>query len=477
MRRRDDNEGSSLLSGPTGRPSETKPMVGISSSNYNASGGIGKMDTKTSAPKTEKKKQSYGNQNSTESSSYQSSGYQSSYQSGGAFDSTPSHSRQNNDYTSSPSTRIGSMNGIGSNGHLGSIKKNYYQEAREKQAQAEHNPWLVSIITDMLKYIYESITHVGANTIGGVVRGRSSSSAAKGDFPAPELVLDYDTRQRLEEFKTFGLTPYDSENHEHEKLLGKLWVACMDDAPLKSRISEQWKELGFQGTNPATDFRGSGVLGLTNLLYFANTYRSIFRKQFTRTAQTANSYPFVIAGLNITMLLFNILGWGMNSHKVHNLTARKNFIQLLVNNENSNFGTVAETGTPTSTKKVSSRRKSTQDDWGWDDNADSEGSPDKSTKEGTLLDFGESSPVPLSPKKTKAKKKKPKKKEEKNIVFEEMYVAAFRILDEEWYLIGAKYFNFPQVLDATRARVEDMLESKIGSLVDIKHFNSTGKYK
>jgi hypothetical protein len=27
---------------------------------------------------------------------------------------------------------------------------------------------------------------------------------------------------------------------------------------LKSRYSEQWKEIGFQGKNPATDFRGMG---------------------------------------------------------------------------------------------------------------------------------------------------------------------------------------------------------------------------
>lgn len=36
---------------------------------------------------------------------------------------------------------------------------------------------------------------------------------------------------------------------------------------LSSRISKQWQDIGFQGDNPATDFRGMGVLSLRCLLY------------------------------------------------------------------------------------------------------------------------------------------------------------------------------------------------------------------
>jgi hypothetical protein len=31
---------------------------------------------------------------------------------------------------------------------------------------------------------------------------------------------------------------------------------------LKARISREWEEIGFQGADPATDFRGTGILGL-----------------------------------------------------------------------------------------------------------------------------------------------------------------------------------------------------------------------
>jgi hypothetical protein len=34
---------------------------------------------------------------------------------------------------------------------------------------------------------------------------------------------------------------------------------------LDSKISKRWSDIGFQGTDPSTDFRGMGLLGLVNL--------------------------------------------------------------------------------------------------------------------------------------------------------------------------------------------------------------------
>jgi len=40
----------------------------------------------------------------------------------------------------------------------------------------------------------------------------------------------------------------------------------MPDTNLEDRITNQWGEIGFQGKDPMTDFRGMGMLGLDNLL-------------------------------------------------------------------------------------------------------------------------------------------------------------------------------------------------------------------
>ena len=39
----------------------------------------------------------------------------------------------------------------------------------------------------------------------------------------------------------------------------------MPKRKLESRISDSWKDIGFQGDDPSTDFRGMGFLGLLNL--------------------------------------------------------------------------------------------------------------------------------------------------------------------------------------------------------------------
>jgi len=60
---------------------------------------------------------------------------------------------------------------------------------------------------------------------------------------------------------------------------------------------------GFQGTNPATDFRGMGLLGLLNLIYFASTYTGKARAMILREKE----YPWAASGINITNMLLNLL--------------------------------------------------------------------------------------------------------------------------------------------------------------------------
>lgn len=41
----------------------------------------------------------------------------------------------------------------------------------------------------------------------------------------------------------------------------------MPTVKLESRITKQWGDIGFQGEDPKTDFRGMGLLGLINLVW------------------------------------------------------------------------------------------------------------------------------------------------------------------------------------------------------------------
>nr|GFA52841.1 hypothetical protein [Tanacetum cinerariifolium] len=65
---------------------------------------------------------------------------------------------------------------------------------------------------------------------------------------------------------------YDSSIPRHQEALRALWKASFPEEELHDLISEQWKEMGWQGKDPSTDFRGGGFISLENLLYFARNF-------------------------------------------------------------------------------------------------------------------------------------------------------------------------------------------------------------
>ena len=69
--------------------------------------------------------------------------------------------------------------------------------------------------------------------------------------------------------------------------------------------------MGFQGTDPATDFRGMGLLGLDNLIYIAENHSLIFRRIVKeQSSRDDNDYPVAVTGISITQLLFTLLKLG-----------------------------------------------------------------------------------------------------------------------------------------------------------------------
>ncbi|XP_025925128.1 ELMO domain-containing protein 1 isoform X4 [Apteryx rowi] len=114
-------------------------------------------------------------------------------------------------------------------------------------------------------------------------------------------------RNLVAEVEKLRREPYDSENPQHEEMLLKLWKCLKPNSPLKARISKQWCEIGFQGDDPKTDFRGMGLLGLYNLVYFAEWDTGIAQQVLSDSLQPKYSYSFAIVGINITDLAYNLL--------------------------------------------------------------------------------------------------------------------------------------------------------------------------
>lgn len=71
--------------------------------------------------------------------------------------------------------------------------------------------------------------------------------------------------------------------------------------------SPKWKELGFQGQDPATDFRAAGLLGLQNLKYFVSVQPDTFKAMCKRQGPLDTYLPFALAGINLTFALTQML--------------------------------------------------------------------------------------------------------------------------------------------------------------------------
>ncbi|GAU41555.1 hypothetical protein TSUD_271640 [Trifolium subterraneum] len=124
------------------------------------------------------------------------------------------------------------------------------------------------------------------------------------DYPLTPL-----EEERLQRLQERLQVPYDETNPDHQESLRALWQCSFPNVCLNGMITDQWKEMGWQGANPSTDFRGCGIISLENLLFFARKYPASFHKlMLKKEGERATwEYPFAAAGVNISYMLIQLL--------------------------------------------------------------------------------------------------------------------------------------------------------------------------
>lgn len=95
-------------------------------------------------------------------------------------------------------------------------------------------------------------------------------------------------------------TPFDAAEASHEARLEALWSALQPGRACE-RISSAWGDIGFQAKDPKSDFRGGGLLGLEQLLFFATTRAGVARRMIVEPESEEARYPWACAGINVTM--------------------------------------------------------------------------------------------------------------------------------------------------------------------------------
>ncbi|XP_022909483.1 ELMO domain-containing protein 2 [Onthophagus taurus] len=117
-------------------------------------------------------------------------------------------------------------------------------------------------------------------------------------------------RQLLAIVEEQRTTAYDSDNNDHEEKLFLLWEKLMPYVKLDGRVTKQWQDIGFQGDDPKTDFRGMGILGLDNLLFFATEYNGPALHVLSHANHPKHGYCFAIVGINLTYMAWKLLKSG-----------------------------------------------------------------------------------------------------------------------------------------------------------------------
>ncbi|KAI0492669.1 hypothetical protein KFK09_026945 [Dendrobium nobile] len=138
--------------------------------------------------------------------------------------------------------------------------------------------------------------------------------------------------ERLNRLKHRMNVYFDPSRHGHQEALRALWASTYPDQELHGLISEQWKQMGWQGKDPSTDFRGGGFISLENLLFFAKTFSGSFQRLLNKQGgnRAAWEYPFAVAGVNITFMIMQMLD--LHSSKPRRFV-RTVFIQMLAEDE------------------------------------------------------------------------------------------------------------------------------------------------
>lgn len=194
--------------------------------------------------------------------------------------------------------------------------------------EAQHNPAMSWSVAKSLKLSKQLENHCRAvfmlqpfsilplkNAIievKGLLRDKSRLVIPNVTHCLQSLRMVNEIFQRLTASKNMA---FNYDNVEHVELLESLWMHLKPNLlRSKQRHSKEWGELGFQGLDPATDFRGMGLLGLEQLVYFSKQYpnEAIYLLDLSNDATMAY-FPFAATSINITALVFQLFV----DHRLH----------------------------------------------------------------------------------------------------------------------------------------------------------------
>lgn len=107
--------------------------------------------------------------------------------------------------------------------------------------------------------------------------------------------------------------PFDNKDNWQNKFLTSIYRKLTGQMLECRRFGNHWEKIGFQGTDPATDFRGVGLLGLLQLLFFVlmPETSNLAKEIYKLSLDSHQHFPFAVMGTNVTQISLQVLREGL----------------------------------------------------------------------------------------------------------------------------------------------------------------------
>jgi len=120
---------------------------------------------------------------------------------------------------------------------------------------------------------------------------------------------DIEFNRQCDQLLNLTKYPCDMSDRTHTRILYTIYRRLTDSKEIFYSIhGPHWEQIGFQSSNPVTDFRSTGLFSLVFLLYFVDSmYLPLAKQIYHLSHDDEQQFPFCCIGINLANILIKYL--------------------------------------------------------------------------------------------------------------------------------------------------------------------------
>lgn len=131
-----------------------------------------------------------------------------------------------------------------------------------------------------------------------------------------------------DQIMSFAKVQFNDQEDLHFKMLSTIYKVLTGTTQAPNRIGSHWETIGFQGSDPATDLRGVGMLGILQILAYVTFHKEFMQKVFEYLRNPSVEFPLCACLLGVTKIVLQTL----RDQKLNTLISMQKSVINVVNN-------------------------------------------------------------------------------------------------------------------------------------------------